>query len=75
MVTKIFPAAYVDGVRDVSHAGTLSSAGTSSSVNARQREGAKESRFAACASLLSSQPPADRCQSAGLFAYSLRVHR
>jgi hypothetical protein len=31
MVTKIFPAAYVDGVRDVSHAGTLSSAGASPS--------------------------------------------
>jgi hypothetical protein len=31
MVTKIFPAAYVDGIRDVSHAGTLSSAGASPS--------------------------------------------
>jgi len=29
MVTKIFPAAYVDGIRDVSHAGTLSTAGAS----------------------------------------------
>jgi len=29
MVTKIFPAAYVDGIRDVSHAGALPSAGAS----------------------------------------------
>ena len=29
MVTKIFPAAYVDGIWDVSQAGTLASAGAS----------------------------------------------
>src|ERR1700730_10361047 len=34
-------------------------------INARQRETAKESRFAACASLLTSQPAADRRQMRG----------
>src|SRR3984893_7667900 len=39
-------------------------------INARQRERAKESRFAACASLLTSPATRRRRQSAGLFAYS-----
>jgi hypothetical protein len=43
-------------------------------INAGQRKTANKRRFAACTSLLTSQPHSDRRQSAGLFADRPGVH-